>query len=799
MSYKVDLLNKSTLAKIKVIELVNEPEIYEEINGSFTLEFDAHYTAKNDLNDNVIVLVDGKYFKITKVTKSRTDTITLSVQCEHISYELIVDYELSEDMEFESDAKTMIDGFLEGTRFKLVSCVATDSRYYRTKTLDIRKRLFEVANLFDCELIFDNFNVSLVKDRGADKGLDVELGVNLIGVTEEIDFVDRKTSYELDLVDLSGVSDQGSKFANAEIGDTITIIDGVLGIRSNERIIAIRYNPFKKALPSVVVGEYIPDFVEYVRDDEEEETEEEKELIDYFRQFKIDGVDVLKKAGDANEEVMNYLTNRYVSSVEASSNYNSLKKELTGIVAEKSSDVSGILSVVVTKIGSNGLISTTITEITSPTQLSTLKIDDITSVTLVISKKSLSYYREKPDEVTETDIIAIGLTITFEQNDDVFLDKFNVGKMSVLGIEKGNVTHLIEQLIQDRSSIPVAPAEVEITDRLVGIDVVPKDDYKKWYLTLIHSVKNGSDETWSYGVHELPLKNNSDFKVTAYEKDSVIVVISDEPFSKILDGVASSEAYYQAFGATFVFGEVTEETDFLEEFKIGDVDMLSIATDERYNVINNSGDAASSNFYYTDDALNGLHIRLKPDYSNYHITVFHHVNGDLYVESYNEDMRSWGIGTSDDRGDSIIIAITSIHPNDITSDNIEESTLMALGVNIIIEEGANGAGTYLEYGFAPLADQMTLYFENGPYDDVISITTGITTTQGGLEELVTISVNKVYNDEGQVESLEAYAYYGGSSIRPAATGGISTYDYMESSNYVNFHAIGLKGKDRVVD
>ena len=269
MSYQIELVNKNSLGHIRLVEVVNEPSIKEEINGEYSLNFEAHYESKNDLNANVLVKVNEQFYQIKKLTKNRSNSITLSVQCEHVSYELIIEGDYEEDWEIESTAQGMLNSILSGTRFSLGNCISTNYAYYRTRTRDKRQQLMDIANLFGGELYFDNFIVHLVHQRGSDKGLDIKLGVNLLGVTEEIDFVEGKTAYELDLVDLSRVNGYELDFSSAEIGDTIGISDNVLGINTNERIIAIEYNPFKRQLPTVTVGQYMRDFTEYLKDEEE--------------------------------------------------------------------------------------------------------------------------------------------------------------------------------------------------------------------------------------------------------------------------------------------------------------------------------------------------------------------------------------------------------------------------------------------------------------------------------------------------------------------------------------------------
>lgn len=775
MSYTVDLLDKSSLAKIKEIEIVNEPKIHEEINGSFTLDFEAHYSAKNDLNNNVIVAVDGKYFKIAKVIKSRDDSITLSVHCEHISYDLIVNFELSEDMAFESDARTMIEQFLSGTRFRLVDCMATDVKYYTTNTLDIRKRLFEVANLFGGELIFDNFNVSLVWQRGSNKGLTVELGVNLIGVTEESNFVENKTSYELDLVDLSGISNTEINFSSAEIGDTITIIDNVLGINTSERILAIDYNPFQKALPSVTVGDYVRDLTEYLKPEPEEEEEKEFDIKDLFKTFTIGGINMIKNAADVTDDVREYLTNKYELGVEVSATYNTLKNELVGIVAEAAAS-NRILSVIQTKTNESGLLVTTITPITSSNQLSSVKINDTEHITLVLSDKPLSHYKENPNEAENANIAAIGVCITFNDDVGVFLEKFSIGNISLLGTENLDATDNVSDFIRNHVVPPVANAEIEIEEKVKGLVVVPTEEYMDWHLTLLHGIGIHVNDGVSYSdieIHELPLEDYANFEVVTWEVDSVVAVISNEPFSTIRDGTASEDAYYKAFGAKFLMNEIDESGDdaskYFDEFRIDNIDMIGLVSDETDNFINSilidnvdPADFSTSAMYGTDSMLRGLFITLKEEYQDYYLSILNiYYNGSGQVHGTIEtwDQASSWIGDTDIpylENDEIFVAIISNVPLFEEPPEDVEPFVKAFGITVTMGEVDDGddsgakRGIFMEYGTCELSDYMHLQFEKGPYEEVLSVVTGLTLPEAAPATLDTPATL----DAGSIQPLD---------------------------------------------
>ena len=588
MTYKVDLLDSSTLTKINEIEVVNEPTIHEEINGSFTLDFEAHYTAKNDLTNDVIVAVDGKYFKIAKVVRSRSGSISLSVHCEHISYDLIVDYELDEDMEFESDVRTMIERFLSGTRFTLVDCMQTDVKYYATKTLDIRKRLFEVANLFAGELVFDNYNVSLVQQRGSNKGLEIELGVNLIGVTEEKDFVEGITSYELDLLDLSNVPGyEDMDFSSAEIGDTITIIDSVLGIHTTERILAIDYNPFQKALPTVTVGDYIRDLTEYIKPEEEDEEDETAHLmLSEFRVgninclelsgVEIDPDELIEDGGGATIDVNEYET-------------------LTGLHVRLKPSYSSYHVTIYQMTKDN---YTTMDYATNQGSLNSMLLptEDITGFGVLVTEVPLSEFDADKHKFGQYGV------------------KFNAAALDVFReVRVGDINALKED-----GSLLIAPFNLpedisvelgyEEGTTLTGLFISMKQNYRNWNLQITTFDEAGTPTTAEWNTVEsaartwqLPNENIKAIAITAS------------------DGAELSQTVAFSF-----MSYLPEEESFLEGFKIGEIDVLSMPgveiildEEQEFNV-----EMVSVEIEYDEpDEHKGLFLKLKERYKTATIEV----------------------------------------------------------------------------------------------------------------------------------------------------------------------------------
>lgn len=583
MSYQVELVNKQTLSHIKFVEVVNEPSIKEEINGEYSLNFEVHYEAKSDMNANVLVIVDGQHYQIVKVIKSRSDSISLSIQCEHISYELIIDGDYEESIEMESTAQEMMQSVLNGTRFTLGTCISSNYAYYETSTMDKRQQLVNIANLFGGELYFDNFTVHLVQQRGSDKGLNIELGVNLLGVTEEIDFVDGTSAYELDLVDLSRVNGYELDFSSAEIGDTIGIIDNVLGIDTKERIIAFEYNPFKRQLPSVTVGQYIRDFTEYLKDEEEDILKTNETWLEvfsigetnvlYLDDIEVGGalVEITEKAPVVTIQVKEeYIddtisVNLYDSSSSQYANYNEYAFDLNGRLI-----IEGDFP-----RGTSGAVEITITDkITAEQRVYFVNVED-----------------------TSAD--------TFE---DYWLESLLVGTEECIYLEGLNISKGGEG------------ADLFIDNKVDTITIKVREEYKS-YVKAVSIYNDSNVIVYTRGSSHFDANGHlvikREFPLTY--KGSIKIAIM-HPVTKAK----------QSFLVGVTIGEdpgPVEQDYELSEFRVGTVDCLSLGyidcTASALNFINGSSNTIKvSTVYevYTPEV--GMFVSLKEGFKNHYLTVF---------------------------------------------------------------------------------------------------------------------------------------------------------------------------------
>lgn len=304
MSNKIRILDNQTLSEIATIENIINPIVYEEINGSYTFSFDMLHNDARFLEYPNIVDVEGKFFRIARIQKERNSSVSVKVECEHISYELI--REEDPEIEYEDTAAGIITNMLTGTGFNPGNIMFTNVEYYKPSNESVRQRLFDIANLFGGELIFDNFTIHLVERRGSNKGLSFELGENLIGVTEEIDNSQGYSvrSCEVDVVDLSQIPGY-ENFKSVEIGDLVNVIDPLIDVNVSYRVLSYECDPFKKIDPKIHVGNLRRDFTDYIREKEDEEKEDDTFKLLWLDTFTIDDNDILKIDGIDSESAVN--------------------------------------------------------------------------------------------------------------------------------------------------------------------------------------------------------------------------------------------------------------------------------------------------------------------------------------------------------------------------------------------------------------------------------------------------------------------------------------------------------------
>lgn len=265
----VTIRNNDTLEEIaKAYDLMNT-SIYEETNNKYTLDFNIlpYDNVWRIMHPNLLE-INSDYFRIRRVEKRRTNSLMMSISCEHISYELNVPYDIwmsSEDREempdfpYEGTPTEILQEMLGGSRFTIGTVQLTDFVSFTSKPMGMRSMIIGLANEIGAEVKWDKFTVSLMARRGAIRDLSFEVGKNLLSMTEVYETQPNGSlvrSYDVDVIDLSLIETDGiqEEFYDIRLGDTVFLKDEQFDIDVQRRIVSYEFDPFRKELPRIQLG-----------------------------------------------------------------------------------------------------------------------------------------------------------------------------------------------------------------------------------------------------------------------------------------------------------------------------------------------------------------------------------------------------------------------------------------------------------------------------------------------------------------------------------------------------------------
>ena len=167
-------------------------QVTEELNGAFecNIEYPLDERGKwTYLLEGNIIKADGQLFRIFKKTKTLT---TININSRHIYYDLIDNF--LEDVRPTALTGTgALDWILTHTQyahsFTSSGDVASSNTHYY-----VRKNVIEsimgsegIISIWGGEIVRDNYNISLLQQRGADRGVLVQYAKNIEGIEETLD------------------------------------------------------------------------------------------------------------------------------------------------------------------------------------------------------------------------------------------------------------------------------------------------------------------------------------------------------------------------------------------------------------------------------------------------------------------------------------------------------------------------------------------------------------------------------------------------------------------------------------
>lgn len=260
----VRILDNDTLAEIAIAYDLMDTKIHEQINDKYTLDFNIlPYENVWRIGYPNLLEIDNDYFQVRRVTKNRGASLDMSVSCEHVSYQMNMYNTEGIETTYTGTPYEILTHLLFGLRFTPGLVEFSSATEFKTSTVGMRSRIIEFANQIGAEVKFYKFQVSLLLRRGGDRGLTIEVGDNLLNMTEIAETQvngEIVKSYEVGVIDLNKIVDEnGQPLKNVEIhlGDTVNLIDEQFGIDINLHIVSMEYDPFSKVLPTVEIGNTI--------------------------------------------------------------------------------------------------------------------------------------------------------------------------------------------------------------------------------------------------------------------------------------------------------------------------------------------------------------------------------------------------------------------------------------------------------------------------------------------------------------------------------------------------------------
>ena len=230
------------------------PAIREELNGAYTLDFDAMHESDKPITPDAEVEAESQAFDIaTYEQENGSKGVYYHLQCEHVTYRLIED-----ELEYFANSGTVsshLSALFTGTPFTVGTVEPTgDTTISINERTNKREILFAIAQTFDGELSYDGYTVHLLNQRGRDNGSQLRIGKNLTGIRKAIDKRDKDESgnplitYEVDVVNIAETDEYADvkDFESLQLGDTKRVIDDEIGVDASLRVVSLEYDPKDK-------------------------------------------------------------------------------------------------------------------------------------------------------------------------------------------------------------------------------------------------------------------------------------------------------------------------------------------------------------------------------------------------------------------------------------------------------------------------------------------------------------------------------------------------------------------------
>jgi len=246
------------------------------VNGEFTFTFEALEAElkSNYLHDTNVVRVEGQTFDLSYLEYRHNKDVRYQVQCEHVNYRLLDgESNLYETYTNTGTPTIILTDILSGTEFDVGIVEFTEPITISAGSEITKKALiYELAAILGGEIEYTNFGftINILNTIGQNNGFEVRFGKNLLGITK---FIDRRgdnlISYTIDIVELKNTTEYIEKGLQGleviGVGDTVRIVDEIIGLDIENRIISIEYNPLKAINTYLEIANTIKDFSDRVK------------------------------------------------------------------------------------------------------------------------------------------------------------------------------------------------------------------------------------------------------------------------------------------------------------------------------------------------------------------------------------------------------------------------------------------------------------------------------------------------------------------------------------------------------
>ena len=175
------------------LRLINKCEVTEELNGRYDVELIVNMDDPKSkyLTKWAILRIDGQLFRINNIINNDKEN-TIKIYARHIFYDL--SYGFIEDKK--ADGSSMVDAMLKAlpddfaTVYTVASDIDTVGTIYFVKNSGTESIFTLIDRWGQGELIRDNFNITINKNKGQDRGVTFTYKkIDAIEITEELDEV----------------------------------------------------------------------------------------------------------------------------------------------------------------------------------------------------------------------------------------------------------------------------------------------------------------------------------------------------------------------------------------------------------------------------------------------------------------------------------------------------------------------------------------------------------------------------------------------------------------------------------